>query len=229
MVNVEIVERTIAREYELMALRYFLKRLALALPVLWAVSTIVFLLIHLIPGDPVDVILGENAIGADRAALAELAPRRARGRAVRALSRGARARRPGAFDLRPAPRDRAPDAARGGHGAAGLPPCSSRWGWRSRWASSPRCAAGGSCDQLAMLAGADRDLDAELLARAGADPDLRREARLAPDLRARADASLVLPAITLGAGLAAMLSRLTRASMLDELGATTSPPRAPRG
>lgn len=38
-----------------------LKRLALVLPVIWAVVTLVFLLIHIVPGDPVRNALGENA------------------------------------------------------------------------------------------------------------------------------------------------------------------------
>jgi peptide/nickel transport system permease protein len=37
------------------------KRLLLVLPVIWAVVTLVFLLIHIVPGDPVRNALGENA------------------------------------------------------------------------------------------------------------------------------------------------------------------------
>ena len=37
------------------------KRLAFVLPVVWAVVTLVFLLIHIVPGDPVRNALGENA------------------------------------------------------------------------------------------------------------------------------------------------------------------------
>ncbi len=49
--------------------RYLVRRLLLLLPVVWGVSTLVFLLIHLIPGDPVEVMLGETALAADKAAL----------------------------------------------------------------------------------------------------------------------------------------------------------------
>jgi peptide/nickel transport system permease protein len=38
-----------------------LKRLLYALPVVWAVVTLVFLLIHIVPGDPVRNALGDNA------------------------------------------------------------------------------------------------------------------------------------------------------------------------
>lgn len=45
------------------------RRLLFVLPVMWGVSTFVFLIIHLIPGDPVDVLLGETASAVDRQAL----------------------------------------------------------------------------------------------------------------------------------------------------------------
>jgi len=46
--------------------RYFLHRLLLLLPTLLGAVTLVFFLIHLIPGDPVEVMLGETASGADK-------------------------------------------------------------------------------------------------------------------------------------------------------------------
>jgi ABC-type dipeptide/oligopeptide/nickel transport system permease component len=42
-----------------------LRRLLYTLPVLWLVVTIVFLLIHLVPGDPIAQMLGEGATAAD--------------------------------------------------------------------------------------------------------------------------------------------------------------------
>lgn len=48
---------------------YLLRRLAQALPVTLAVATLVFALIHLIPGDPVEMMLGEGAQPADVGAL----------------------------------------------------------------------------------------------------------------------------------------------------------------
>ena len=45
------------------------KRLLLALPVVWAVVTLVFLLIHIVPGDPVRNALGDNASAAQVAEL----------------------------------------------------------------------------------------------------------------------------------------------------------------
>jgi peptide/nickel transport system permease protein len=50
---------------------YLVRRLLLALPVVFGVVTLVFLLIHLIPGDPVEIMLGESALPADREALRE--------------------------------------------------------------------------------------------------------------------------------------------------------------
>lgn len=46
-----------------------LRRLLFMLPVVWGVSTFVFLIIHLIPGDPIDLMLGENATQVDRQTL----------------------------------------------------------------------------------------------------------------------------------------------------------------
>ena len=48
---------------------YLFKRLLLFLPTLLGVLTLVFFLVHLIPGDPIEVMLGETASGADKEAL----------------------------------------------------------------------------------------------------------------------------------------------------------------
>ncbi len=50
-------------------LHFILTRLASAVFVIIGVSILVFLLIHLVPGDPVEVMLGESAQPADREAL----------------------------------------------------------------------------------------------------------------------------------------------------------------
>jgi len=41
--------------------RYILKRFPLTIPALWLVLTLVFLMIHIVPGDPVEQMLGEGA------------------------------------------------------------------------------------------------------------------------------------------------------------------------
>jgi ABC-type dipeptide/oligopeptide/nickel transport system permease component len=41
--------------------RFLVRRLVLAIPVLLGVATLVFSLIHLIPGDPVQAMLGDAA------------------------------------------------------------------------------------------------------------------------------------------------------------------------
>lgn len=52
-------------------LNYLGARLFTALIVVFGVMTIVFMLIHIVPGDPVEVMLGESAQAADREALRE--------------------------------------------------------------------------------------------------------------------------------------------------------------
>ncbi|MGE5216078.1 MAG: nickel ABC transporter permease [Chloroflexota bacterium] len=49
--------------------RYLLQRSLLLLPTLLGALSLVFVLIHLIPGDPVEVMLGETASSADKEAL----------------------------------------------------------------------------------------------------------------------------------------------------------------
>ena len=46
-----------------------LRRILLTLPVLWVVVSVVFLLIHLVPGDPIVQMLGEGATASDISAL----------------------------------------------------------------------------------------------------------------------------------------------------------------
>jgi peptide/nickel transport system permease protein len=50
-------------------MKQILTRLALTLPVVWLVVSLVFLLIHLVPGDPILQMLGEGATPADMTAL----------------------------------------------------------------------------------------------------------------------------------------------------------------
>src|SRR5436190_21854865 len=46
-------------------LRYLITRVLYTLPVVWLVVSLVFLLIHLVPGDPVLQLLGEGAAATD--------------------------------------------------------------------------------------------------------------------------------------------------------------------
>src|SRR5271163_1216259 len=46
-----------------------LRKILLTLPVLWVVVSVVFLLIHLVPGDPIVQMLGEGATASDISAL----------------------------------------------------------------------------------------------------------------------------------------------------------------
>ena len=50
-------------------IRYFLQRLLYTLPALWLILTMVFLMIHIVPGDPVEQMLGQDARVEDLAQL----------------------------------------------------------------------------------------------------------------------------------------------------------------
>ncbi len=49
--------------------RYILRRIGLLVPVVIGVVTVVFLIVHFIPGDPVEIMLGEQAQAVDKEAL----------------------------------------------------------------------------------------------------------------------------------------------------------------
>jgi peptide/nickel transport system permease protein len=48
---------------------FLARRLLQLIPVLWGVGTLVFLLIHFVPGDPVEIMLGDNALPSSKEAL----------------------------------------------------------------------------------------------------------------------------------------------------------------
>ena len=53
-------------------LGYALRRLGIALALIWLVATLVFLVIHLIPGDPAELLLSQGGVAPDPGAVAEL-------------------------------------------------------------------------------------------------------------------------------------------------------------
>jgi len=55
----------ICRLTETTLLRFLIRRLLLTIPVVLGVATLVFSLIHLVPGDPAQAMLGESASPAD--------------------------------------------------------------------------------------------------------------------------------------------------------------------
>lgn len=51
---------------------YLWYRFLKTLPVVWGVVTLVFLLIHIMPGDPIEVMLGESSLSVDQARMREV-------------------------------------------------------------------------------------------------------------------------------------------------------------
>ena len=199
-------------------LRFLARRVALTVPVLLGVATLVFALIHLIPGDPAQAILGETAAEADVQAL----------RTRLGLDRPLLEQYGGFLknalhgDLGTSLRTSEPvsDAV-----LARLPAT-------MELAAAAMCVAIGFAIPLGIIAAVKRgtwiDFVATTLALTGISiPNFWLGPLLAivfsielgwlPVSGRGTLAHLVLPAISLGAGLAAILVRMTRASLLEEL------------
>jgi ABC-type dipeptide/oligopeptide/nickel transport system permease component len=198
--------------------RFLVRRLALTVPVLLGVATLVFALIHLIPGDPAQAILGETAseeevaslrkrLGLDRPLLEQY------GGFLKNAARG---------DLGTSLRSNAPVAQEIGD----------RLPATLELAAAAMFVAIGVSIPLGIIAAVRRgtivDHAATTLALTGVSiPNFWLGPLLAlvfavelgwlPVSGRGTLANLVLPAISLGAALAAILARMTRASLLEEL------------
>jgi ABC-type dipeptide/oligopeptide/nickel transport system permease component len=199
--------------------RYLVRRLLLTIPVLLGVATLVFSLIHFIPGDPAQAMLGEGAapedvaqlrerLGLDRPLLVQY------GSFLGGLARGDLG-----VSLRKRPAGAAADCrTHAGDRGAGV---------RRRWPSpcSSRCRSA-----LSRPSGGAQAVDygAMTLSLVGISiPNFWLGPLLAIVFAVELGwlpvggrgtlAHLVLPAVTLGAALAAILARMTRASLLEEL------------
>jgi len=199
-------------------LRYLLRRVVLTVPVLLGVATLVFALIHLVPGDPVQAMLGETASAEDVAALrTQLGLDRPlttqyaaflRGLAVGDLGRSLRTGQP----VLPQLVERLPATAELALAAMAV----------AVLIAIPLGVAG------AVWRGTIVDYAATMLSLAGVSiPNFWLGPLLAlvfavelgwlPVSGRGTLAHLVLPAISLGAALAAILARMTRATLLEEL------------
>ena len=197
---------------------FLARRLALSIPVLLGVATLVFSLIHLIPGDPAQAMLGESASQADVAALRQrLGLDRPLleqyGRFLSGLAHG---------DLGTSLRTGEPVARQiGGRMPATL-----------ELAAAAMLVAIGIAIPLGVLAAVRRgtalDAASMTLALTGISvPNFWLGPLLAIVFAVQLQwlpvsgrgtwAHLVLPAISLGAALAAILARMTRATLLEEL------------
>jgi ABC-type dipeptide/oligopeptide/nickel transport system permease component len=199
-------------------LAYVLRRLVLTVPVLFGVATLVFSLIHLVPGDPAQAMLGDGAspediaqlrtrLGLDRPLLEQY------GLYLKGLARG---------DLGTSLRTQQPVTAQ----------IAERLPATAELASAAMLVAVALALPLGLIAAVWRgtwvDQGAMGLALVGISvPGFWLGPLLAlvfavelgwlPVSGRGTLAHLVLPAITLGAALAAILARMTRASVLEEL------------
>lgn len=198
--------------------RYLLRRMLLTVPVLLGVATLVFALIHLVPGDPAQAMLGDGAsqeevvklrqsLGLDRPLLAQYKS------FLSGVARG---------DLGRSFRNNAPVTAQ----------------IRERFPNTAMLALAAMLFAMlfaiplgiiaAVYKGRAIDHVAMTLALAGISmPNFWLGPLLAilfsvylgwlPVSGTGSIAHLVLPAVTLGAALSAILARMTRASLLEEL------------
>ena len=194
-----------------------LRRLAMAVPTLLAVSIASFLLIHLLPGDPVDFMLGDQALPQAKAELRE------------ALHLDEPLPVQYAFFVR----DLVTGELESLHSHQPVLPLLAR---RFAWTLLLTVAALGIALAIAIPAG----VISAVRAGTAVDHAVMTVALLGvsmptfwlgpllmmlfafhlnwlPVSGAREPASLVLPALTLGSGLAAILARMTRASMMEVL------------
>lgn len=199
-------------------LRFLVRRLLLTLPVLLGVATLVFSLIHLVPGDPVQAMLGESATPQD------VADTRARLGFDRPLYMQYTAFLRGAVtgNLGTSLRTNQPVTAA----------IAERMPATIELAAAAMLVAVAVAIPLgivaAVRAGTGVDFAATTLALVGISiPNFWLGPLLAivfavvlgwlPVSGRGTAAHLVLPAITLGAPLAAVLARMTRASVIEEL------------
>jgi ABC-type dipeptide/oligopeptide/nickel transport system permease component len=200
-------------------LTYLVRRLVLTVPVLLGVATLVFALIHLVPGDPAEAMLGESAPAADLADLREKLgldePLLAQyGHFLRGLIQG---------DLGTSFRYNTPVASEIGQ----------RLGRTAQLALVAMAVSVVIAVPLGILGALYRgraiDQAAMAVSLAGiAMPNFWLGPLLAiifavelgwlPVSGTGSWRHLVLPALTLGAALAAIVARMTRASLVEELG-----------
>lgn len=198
--------------------RYLIRRLLLTIPVLFGVATLVFSLIHLVPGDPVQAMLGDSASPQD---IAELRGRLGLDRPLLVQY--------GAF---------LKGVTRGDLGASLRTNQAVTAAIMERMPATLELALAAMSVAIlisiplgilaAVRAGTRVDLAATTLALVGISmPNFWLGPLLAilfsvtlgwlPVSGRGTPAHLVLPAITLGAPLAAVLARMTRASVIEEL------------
>ena len=198
--------------------RFIWRRLVLLLPVLWGVSTLVFVVTQVIPGDPVDLMLGETArpaqreqlrraLGLDRPLVVQYADYM--GGLLRGdLGTSIHQKRPVAAMIW----ERAPATAELALAAIAI----------ALFISLPLGIA------AARRAGSYTDLAASALAILGASLPVFWLGPLLiiffsiwlgwlPVSGRSGISSLILPALTLGMALSAILMRMTRSSLLDVL------------
>jgi peptide/nickel transport system permease protein len=199
--------------------RFLIKRLLLTVPVLIGIATLVFLMLHLVPGDPAQMMLGESAPPSD---VADLRTRLGMDRPLY-IQYGSFMKGVATGDLGTSFRTNRPVTAL----IAERMPATFELAFASMFVAILIAVPLGIV--AAVFAGGWIDHVATTLALVGISvPNFWLGPLLAilfsielgwfPVSGRDSVGSLVLPAITLGAPLAAILARTTRASVIEELG-----------
>ena len=207
--------------------RYIATRLVFLVVIIFFISILAFLLVHLLPGDPTLTILGPNDTPTARAELLETArPQQVLAPAVLDLAHQRPPRQPGGLVPHPPDRDQRHQRGRAHRPRArsSSPSCSPS-SWPSPWPWSRRCDPTALFDRIATTLDLRHAVAPHLRGGPAPGAGVRRQAQmvpatgfdrlsqgLGPNLK-----SVILPSVALAIGSVAIYYRLLRADLIATL------------